>query len=84
LQLKIYALAHREQFGATPVSTELHFVDSGLVGSAAVEPAILEEAIEAIETASRGIRRRDFTATPSYSACRQCAFLSICQERYGG
>jgi DNA helicase-2/ATP-dependent DNA helicase PcrA len=84
LQLKIYALAHREQFGSTPVSTELHFVDSGVVGRAAVEPATLDEAIEAIETASQGIRRRDFGATPSYSACRQCAFLSMCPERYGG
>jgi DNA helicase-2/ATP-dependent DNA helicase PcrA len=83
LQLKIYALAHREQFGAAPVNTELHFVDSGLVGNAAVEPATFEEAINAIETASRGIRQRDFRGTPSYSACRQCAFLQICPERYG-
>jgi DNA helicase-2/ATP-dependent DNA helicase PcrA len=84
LQLKIYALAHREQFEVAPVSTELHFVESGLVGTTAVDESTFEEAIEAIGSTSSGIRQRRFQATPSYSACRQCAFQHVCTERFGG
>ena len=84
VRMRVTIIAAVSKYTSPPVSTELHFVDSGLVGSAAVQPSTYEEAINAIETASKGIRRRAFGGTPSYSACRQCAFLQICPERYGG
>ncbi len=84
LQLALYALAYREAYGEPPVATELHFVESGLVGRAPVVPETFERALGAVRRASAGIRERRFEARPSYTACRQCAFQSVCSERYGG
>jgi DNA helicase-2/ATP-dependent DNA helicase PcrA len=84
LQLALYALAYREAYGASPVAGELHFVESGVVGRVAVGPETFERATAAIRSAAAGIRARDFEARPSYAACRQCAFQSVCPSRYGG
>ena len=84
LQLALYALAYREAYGASPVAGELHFVESGLVGRIAVGAETFERATEAIHRAAAGVRARRFEARPSYAACRQCAFQSVCPSRYGG
>jgi DNA helicase-2/ATP-dependent DNA helicase PcrA len=83
LQLALYALAYREAFGTPPVATELHFVESGVVGRAAVGPDTFERALGAVRETSAGVRARRFEARPSFTACRQCAFQSVCPARYG-
>jgi hypothetical protein len=35
-------------------------------------------ALAAVRDAAQGIRARRFTATPSYQACRYCAYSQIC------
>ena len=78
LQLKLYALAWREMTGALPQRVELRFLESNLVGRHTPAQEDLEEAIAAVKAAAAGIRARAFAATPSYNACRSCAYNQIC------
>jgi len=78
LQLKIYALAQHEMTGRLPARVELRFLESGLVGCHTPTDADLVKAREAIAEAARGIRRREFEATPEYQACRYCPYNQIC------
>ena len=64
LQLQIYAMAYEAMTGRLPDAVQLHFLDSGLVGRAEVEPARLEKARGKIATAAAGIRARDYTPRP--------------------
>jgi len=77
-QLGLYALAYHETRGVLPVAVELHYVERGIVGRAAVEPRHLEAAAERIDVAAAGIRRGDFTAKPEFNACRWCPYESFC------
>jgi DNA helicase II / ATP-dependent DNA helicase PcrA len=78
LQLKIYALAQHAMTGRLPARVELRFLESGLVGRHTPIDADLVKAREAIAEAARGIRRREFEATPEYQACRYCPYNQIC------
>jgi DNA helicase-2/ATP-dependent DNA helicase PcrA len=78
LQLKVYALAWREMFGRLPARVELSFLEPGLVGRHVPTEDDLTEALDAIRAAAEGIRARRFTASPSYQACRFCAYNQIC------
>jgi DNA helicase-2/ATP-dependent DNA helicase PcrA len=78
LQLAIYALAHAEMHGRIPDAVELHFLESGLAGSARKTDADLVETRTTIGEVARGIRARSFTATPGYLQCSYCAFREIC------
>jgi DNA helicase-2/ATP-dependent DNA helicase PcrA len=78
LQLQIYAMAYEAMTGRLPDAVQLHFLDSGLVGRAEVEPARLEKARAKIAGAAAGIRARDYTPKPSVLACTYCPFRDIC------
>jgi DNA helicase-2/ATP-dependent DNA helicase PcrA len=78
LQLKIYAYAWREMTGAMPQRVELRFLESHLVGRRTPTEEDLAEAVTQVKTAAAGIRARRFDATPSYRACRSCAYNQIC------
>jgi DNA helicase-2/ATP-dependent DNA helicase PcrA len=78
LQLQIYAMAYEAMTGRLPDAVQLHFLDSGLVGRAEVDPSRLERARARIATAAAGIRERDYTARPSALACSYCPFRDIC------
>jgi DNA helicase II / ATP-dependent DNA helicase PcrA len=78
LQLQIYAMAYEAMTGRLPDAVQLHFLDSGLVGRAEVDPKRLEKARQKIAGAAAGIRAREFEATPSTMACTYCPFRDIC------
>ena len=78
LQLAIYALAYQQTKGITPQSVELHFLESGLVGSARVTEKMLGKTVDQIDKAAQGIRSRDYSPKPSWRACRYCAYSEIC------
>jgi DNA helicase-2/ATP-dependent DNA helicase PcrA len=78
LQLQIYAMAYEAMTGRLPDAVQLHFLDTGLVGRAEVDPARLEKARAKIATATAGIRARDYTPRPSAMACGYCPFRDIC------
>ncbi len=74
----MYALAYRGAFGRLPDAVELHFLESGLVGRAVKSEEDLAAVEEQIIEAARGIRARDYEATPNYQACRYCAYNEVC------
>jgi hypothetical protein len=78
LQLQIYAMGYEAQTGRLPDAVQLHFLESGLVGRAEVDPKRLAKARERIRGAAAGIRRRDFEPKPDTIACSYCAFREIC------
>ncbi len=78
LQLQIYALVWREMFGRLPARVELRFLESGMVGEHEPTEADAGAALGAVQATAAGIRARNFTATPSYRACRYCAYNQIC------
>ncbi|MBN2104960.1 UvrD-helicase domain-containing protein [bacterium] len=78
LQLTIYAIAYEHICGCRPASLELHFLESGLVGKAELTDKMFDKVNEKIQNAAQGIRRRDYTATPSYINCQYCAYAGIC------
>ncbi len=78
LQLSIYAMGYEAMTGRLPDAVALHFLDSGLVGTAPVDRRRIDKAKAAIRTAAQGIRARDFTAKPDHLSCSWCPFREIC------
>jgi DNA helicase-2/ATP-dependent DNA helicase PcrA len=78
LQLRIYGLAYERQFGCPPSRLELHFLDTGIVGVVRWQERLADKAIQAIEEAAEGIRKRNFEPKPSPFTCRYCAYSRIC------
>jgi DNA helicase-2/ATP-dependent DNA helicase PcrA len=78
LQLQIYAMAYEALSGRLPDAVQLHFLDSGLVGRAEVDPRRLEKGRARIAQAAAGIRAADYTPTPGPVACTWCPFRQIC------
>jgi len=78
LQLAIYALAYEQMHDRAPDAVQLYFLESGLVGSARKTEVALEQTRGTIREVARGVRARDFTATPGYLQCSYCAFREIC------
>ncbi len=78
LQLQIYAMAYEAMTGRLPEAVQLHFLDSGLVGRAEVDPARLEKARATIAKVATGIRARKYEPTPSTLTCTYCPFREIC------
>ena len=78
LQLTIYAMAWQAETGRLPDAVALHFLDSGLVGTAEVDATRVERGVADIRAAATGIRATRFEARPSYSACSWCSFRNIC------
>jgi DNA helicase-2/ATP-dependent DNA helicase PcrA len=78
LQLTIYAMAWQAETGRLPDAVALHFLDSGLVGTAEVDAARVERGIADIREAASGIRAGRFGARPSYVTCSWCAYRAIC------
>jgi DNA helicase-2/ATP-dependent DNA helicase PcrA len=84
LQLSIYALAYQKQYRKLPDGVELHFLESGRVGRAKKTEEDLEKTAALIRKVASGIRTGDFSARPSYMACRYCAYQNICPyTRFG-
>jgi DNA helicase-2/ATP-dependent DNA helicase PcrA len=84
LQLAIYSMAYRNAFERMPDWTELRFLESGLTGRAEVTEKRLAKTEESILKAAAGIRRREYTAKPSYQSCRYCAFTEVCPSAVRG
>jgi DNA helicase-2/ATP-dependent DNA helicase PcrA len=78
LQLAIYALAHEAASGSLPAAVQLHFLDSGVVGRAPLEPRRLEEARRKVRAAADGIRAGRFVARPDQIGCSYCPYRDIC------
>jgi DNA helicase-2/ATP-dependent DNA helicase PcrA len=71
-------MAYEAMTGRLPDAVQLHFLDSGIVGRAEVEPGRLEKARQRIAGVAAGIRARALEATPSTVACTYCPYHEIC------
>jgi DNA helicase-2/ATP-dependent DNA helicase PcrA len=78
LQLQVYALAHQAETGQLPARVQLHFIDSGVIGSAVPDEARLAKARHKLTNAADGIRGGDFRPRPSPLACGYCPFREVC------
>ena len=78
LQLQIYAMGYEALTGRLPDYLQLHFLDSGLVGRAEVDPKRLAKAREKIATAAAGMRARDYDPKPDRMTCTYCPYREIC------
>jgi DNA helicase-2/ATP-dependent DNA helicase PcrA len=77
-QLGLYALAYAETRGVPPARVQLHFVDSGLIGEAAVDDEALERARERVSLAAAGIRAAQFPPKPDQRNCGYCPYSRFC------
>lgn len=78
VQLGIYALAYQNIFGKLPKRVELHFLESGLIGTDKKDEDDLGKVKEQIKEVSVGLRKRIFEPTPGYMVCTYCAYNQIC------
>jgi DNA helicase II / ATP-dependent DNA helicase PcrA len=77
-QLGLYALAYFETRRVLPARVQLHFVDSGTVGEAAVDAEDLDRARERIDQAAAGIRLANFPPKPDQRNCGYCPYSRFC------
>ena len=77
-QLAVYALAWQTLTGKLPARVELHFVDSGIVGSVVPGEKMIEKIKDVIRASAEGIRNCNFGPNPQYLSCNYCPFLNIC------
>jgi len=77
-QLAIYSLAWKKITGSLPIKLELHFVNTGAVGSVVPDDKMLGKIEEIIKKVSDGIKNKNFTAAPQYLSCNFCPFNNIC------
>jgi len=82
LQMDIYALSFLKTMDGPLVETQLHFLESDLIGHAAKTEKELERARQKITTAEEGIRGSDFPAKPDWHTCSYCDFKAICPSSY--
>lgn len=78
MQMCLYALAYQHISGKLPKRVELHFLESGIVGSSVIRAEDLEKITLKIKKVSEGIRRQEFNAVPGYMACQYCAYCQVC------
>jgi DNA helicase II / ATP-dependent DNA helicase PcrA len=71
-------MGYEAMTGRLPDAVQLHFLESGVVGRAEVEPKRLAKARDQITKAAAGIRSRDWTPKPAQMSCSYCAFREIC------
>ncbi len=78
LQLQVYALAHESEHGTLPAKVQLHFLDSGLVGTATPDAKKLAKAQSRLVGAAIDIREGKFQPKPDAITCGYCPYRQIC------
>jgi DNA helicase-2/ATP-dependent DNA helicase PcrA len=82
LQMDVYTLSYSKSMGSSPLETRLHFLESDTLGCARKGAKEMQKAMDSIEEAAAGIRRRDFSAKPDWHNCHYCEFKTICPSSY--
>ena len=78
IQMNLYALAYKERKGHLPKKVELHFLESGLVGSAKKEEDDMDKVKLMVDEVATGLRQQNYKAKPTYMACQYCPYKQIC------
>jgi len=80
LQLLVYAIAYRELNGHLPDKVEVRYILSGAKESVEMTGSKLTGARVKIDQIAAAIRSGDFSAKPSFFACRRCRCRPICPQ----
>jgi DNA helicase-2/ATP-dependent DNA helicase PcrA len=82
LQMDIYALSFLKTEKIPLVETNLHFLESDIIGQAHKGEKELQRAEDKIAEAEDGIRRQDFRPSPDWHNCSHCEFRTFCPHSY--
>jgi DNA helicase-2/ATP-dependent DNA helicase PcrA len=82
LQMDVYAFSFIRTQNISLLETQLHFLESDIIGHAEKGEKELERAEGKIKQAERGIRDQNFQAKPDWHNCSLCDFRAICPESY--
>jgi DNA helicase-2/ATP-dependent DNA helicase PcrA len=82
LQMNLYALSFTRTQDTPLFETQLHFLESDIVGHAQKKEKEMEKAVEKIKEAEEGIRAQDYRAKPDWHNCNFCDFRTICPSSY--
>ncbi|MFO7979516.1 MAG: ATP-dependent DNA helicase [Candidatus Aminicenantes bacterium] len=82
LQMDIYALSFLKTEEEELAETQLHFLESDIIGRAPKGTKELENAAECVKKAEQGIRSGAFPAEPDWHHCNYCEFRNICPSSY--
>jgi DNA helicase-2/ATP-dependent DNA helicase PcrA len=82
LQMDLYALSFCKTQDIPLRETQLHFLESDLVGRAKKGEKEMGRAWEKIKEAEQGIQARDFEARPDFHNCFYCEYKTICPSTY--
>jgi DNA helicase-2/ATP-dependent DNA helicase PcrA len=82
LQMDLYALSFCKTQDVPLRETQLHFLESDLVGRAKKGEKEMGRAWKKIKEAEQGIRNRDFEARPDFHNCFYCEYKTICPSTY--
>ena len=78
LQLSIYAMGYEAMTGRLPDAVALHFLETGLVGTAPVDRRRIDKAASPSGPRRPGSGRGTSARKPDHLACSWCAFREIC------
>jgi DNA helicase-2/ATP-dependent DNA helicase PcrA len=82
LQMDMYAFSFVNTQDRPLMETQLHFLESDIIGHAEKGQKEYQKAEEKIKQAEKGIRRHDFRAKPDWHSCSFCDFRTICPESF--
>jgi DNA helicase-2/ATP-dependent DNA helicase PcrA len=82
LQMDLYALSFEETQELPLIETQLHFLESDIIGHAEKGQKEQSRAFEKIKEAEAGIKREDYRPKPDWHNCNFCDFKSICPDSY--
>ncbi|MCP2605221.1 ATP-dependent helicase [Candidatus Aminicenantes bacterium AH-873-B07] len=82
LQLDLYALAFVNTQKENLLETQLHFLESDIIGRAVKGQKEFERAMEKIRITEQGIRTQSYSPKPDWHNCQHCEYRSICPSSY--
>jgi hypothetical protein len=71
-------MAFESESNELPSQVQLHFLDSGVVGTALPDRKRLDKAKVQLRSAATGIRDGEFAAKPDVVTCGYCPYRQIC------
>ncbi|MFH1452963.1 MAG: ATP-dependent DNA helicase [Armatimonadota bacterium] len=80
-QLAVYALSYQKIYNKPADKVQLYFLTDEIAGEAVKSQNDINDTVEKIKQASKGIRKGIFTANPNYMNCMYCSYKNLCNEK---
>ena len=81
IQMNLYALAVQQLYGKLPTNASLFYVKTDKMVTNEIDSKKVNEVKDSIENDVKLILNEEFSATPSYKACKFCDYWDICDEK---